>query len=147
MADISLSQEENPVRKAVEAFYSAFNDGFSGPCEFAAEDWDHINPLGGWTHGRENVLKEVREVHTTFLKNVCETIEEMSVRFAGREAAVVTVISLMSSFIMPDGIRHENEHHIRMFVVVKRGGRWLVIQDQNTAISNSVFAKARINYL
>ena len=122
------------VRQAVEAFYAAFDDGFVGACDFSTEDWNHINPTGGWTRGREQVLKEIREVHTTFLKDVSDRIEEMSIRFATRNAAVVTVISLMSEFVTPDGVKHENERHIRTFVVAKRDGRWLVMQDHNTAI-------------
>ena len=122
------------VRQAVEAFYAAFDDGFQDACDFSTEDWNHINPGGGWTRGRESVLMEVREVHTTFLKGVSDTIEEMSVRFATRAVAVVTVTSVMSTYVTPDGAKHENERHIRTFVVVKRGGRWLVMQDQNTTI-------------
>jgi uncharacterized protein (TIGR02246 family) len=125
---------ETPVRQAVEAFYTAFDHGFEGPIEFATDDWNHINPYGGWTRGRENVLKEVREVHTTFLKGVTDTVEDMSVRFATPDVAVVTVTSVMSTFVTPDAVKHEKERHIRTFVVVKRGGRWLVMQDQNTAI-------------
>jgi uncharacterized protein (TIGR02246 family) len=125
---------EAPVRQAVEAFYTAFNRGFEGANEFSTEDWNHIHPGGGWIRGRANVLKEVREVHTTFLKGVSDTVEEMAVRFATREVAVATVISVMSTFVTPDGVKHENERHIRTFVVVKRTGRWLVMQDQNTTI-------------
>lgn len=43
------------------------------------KDWNDINPNGGWVRGRENVLKEVREVHTTFLKDVTDTVEAMTV--------------------------------------------------------------------
>ena len=125
---------ETPVRQAVEAFYAAFDHGFEGAIEFATDDWNHINPYGGWARGRENVLKEVREVHSTFLKGVTDTVEDMSLRFATRDVAVVTVTSVMSTFVTPDGIKHKNERHIRTFVVVKRGGRWLVMQDHNTAI-------------
>jgi uncharacterized protein (TIGR02246 family) len=125
---------ETPVRQAVEAFYAAFDHGFEGAIGFATDDWNHINPYGGWARGRENVLKEVREVHTTFLKGVSDTVEDMSVRFATRDVAVVTVTSVMSTFVTSDGVKHDKERHIRTFVVVKRGGRWLVMQDQNTAI-------------
>lgn len=62
---------------------------------------------------------EVREVHTTFLKDVTDTIQDMEVRFATPRAAVVTVTSMMSKFVTPDGVKHENERHIRTFVVVK----------------------------
>ena len=68
--------DEAAARKPVEAFYAAFNQGFIGAADFAAEDWAHINPSGGWTRGRENVLQEVRDVHSTFLKGVTETIEQ-----------------------------------------------------------------------
>jgi ketosteroid isomerase-like protein len=125
---------EAQVREAVNAFYTAFDEGFVGECDFATEDWNHINPNGGWTRGREQVLREVKEVHTTFLIGVRDTVEDMSVRYAACDAAVVTVTSQMSTFFTPDGIKHENERHIRTFVVVNRGAKWLVMQDQNTVV-------------
>ena len=129
-----ISDREHLVRQVVESFYVAFNQGFEGACDFSTEDWNHINPGGGWARGRESVLKEVREVHATFLKGVTDTVEEISVRFVTRDVAVVTVTSVMSTFITPDEVEHENERHIRTFVVVKRNGKWLVMQDQNTTI-------------
>lgn len=94
-----------------------------------------INPSGGWTLGRDAVLKELKEVHSTFLKGVTDTVEEMVVKLAGPDVAVATVKSRMSPFTMPDGVRHENEQHIRTFVLVRRDGRWLIMQDQNTAVA------------
>lgn len=127
-------RDEAAARKPVESFYEAFNEGFTRAADFATEDWAHINPYGGWTRGRDNVLKEVRDVHSTFLKGVTEVIGEVEVRFADREVAVVTVTSTMSTFTTPDGVTHQSERHIRTFVVVKRGYRWLVMQDQNTTV-------------
>ncbi|HEY0098789.1 MAG TPA: SgcJ/EcaC family oxidoreductase [Pyrinomonadaceae bacterium] len=127
------SGKEKKVRQAVQAFYDAFSsDDFGRAAEYTTEDWNHINPAGGWTRGREAVLKEVKEVHSTFLKGVSDTPEEMSVRFATPAVAVVTVPSRVSTYTTPDGIKHENERQIRTFVVVKRGGRWLIMQDHNT---------------
>ena len=74
-------------------------------------------------------------MHTTFLKGVSDTIESMDIRFATPDVAVVTVTSRMSTFTTPDGVKRENELHIRTFVVVKRSGRWLIIQDQHTLIA------------
>jgi hypothetical protein len=51
------------------------------------------------------------------------------------EVAVVTVTSRMSPYTFPNGVKHENEHHIRTFVVVKRSSRWLIMHDQNTTIA------------
>lgn len=126
---------EKEVSGAVQAFYSAFNThDFQHASEYTTEDWEHINPFGGRTRGREAVLKELREVHGTFLSGVTDTPETISVRFVNRDAAAVTVTSQMSTYTTPDGKRHENERHIRTFVVVKRAGRWLVMQDQNTIV-------------
>ncbi|HZE72125.1 MAG TPA: SgcJ/EcaC family oxidoreductase [Pyrinomonadaceae bacterium] len=128
---------EKHVRQAVESFYAAFNaHGFERAAEYTTEDWNHINPLGGRTRGRDATLQDLKEVHSSFLKGVTDTIEDMDVRFASPDVAVVTVNSQMSTFVTPDKVRHENERHIRTFVVVKRNGRWLIMQDQNTTISS-----------
>src|SRR6202011_3011962 len=95
-------------------------------------DWTHINPLGGWTRGRDAVLTELREVHSSFLKGVTDTIEEMEIRFATTRVAIVTVPSKTSPYTSPDGVRRENQRQIRTFVLVKRHGGWLIMQDQNT---------------
>jgi uncharacterized protein (TIGR02246 family) len=127
---------EAPVRQAVQAFYAAFNShGFDRAAEFTTDDWNHINPLGGRARGRAAVLKELKEVHSTFLKGVSDTIEQMDVRFATADVAVATVTSRVSTFTTPDGVKHQNEQQIRTFVVVKRGARWLIIQDHNTIVT------------
>ena len=129
-------RQEVHVRKAVQSFYDAFNShDFGRVPEFTTEDWNHLNPFGGRTRGRTAVLKELKEVHGTFLKGVTDKMEEMDVRFATPDVAVVTVTSQMSTYIMPDKVRHENERHIRTFVVLKRSGKWLIMQDQNTLIA------------
>lgn len=129
----SMPSEENQVRQAVQSFYDAFNSHDFGRLEeFTTEDWNHINPLGGLTRGREAVLNELREVHSTFLKGVSDTVEEMVVSFATPDVAVVTVRSRLSAFTAPDGVRHENERAIRTFVVLGRRGKWLIMHDQNT---------------
>ncbi len=127
------SGEEKQVRRAVQSFYDAFNShDFERVPEFTTDDWTHINPLGGWTRGRKAVVEELKEVHSTFLKGVTDTVEQISIRFATPDVAVVTVPSKVTTYTTPDGVKHENERQIRTFVVVKRGGKWLIMQDQNT---------------
>ena len=130
---MSSITQETRVRKAVQSFYDAFNShDFSRIPEFTTEDWTHINPFGGWTRGREAVLNELQEVHSTFLKSVTDAPEEMEVRFVTRNAAIVTVPSKMSLHTTPDGVRRENQKQIRTFILVQRDNRWLIMQDQNT---------------
>jgi len=125
---------EAEVRSTIEAFYKAFNEGFTQPADFAAEDWNHINPFGGRTRSREETLKEVREVHQSFLKGTTDTIESMDIRFATPDVAVGTVVSVGSGFTSPDGVKHGPARGIRTFVVVRRDKRWQIMQDQNTTI-------------
>ena len=128
--------DEDEVRQAVQSFNTAFNShDFSSAEEYTTEDWNHINPFGGSTRGRDAVLKELKVAHSTFLKEAHATIEDLSVRFASGDVAVVTVITRGKTFTTPDGVKHENGRNIMTFVVVKRSGRWLIMQDQNTFIS------------
>jgi uncharacterized protein (TIGR02246 family) len=123
------------VRRTVQAFYTAFNsNGFGRAADFTTNDWNHINPFGGRTNGREAVLKEVLQVHDTFLKGVTDTVTQMDVRMASPEVGIATVTSDLSAFTTPEGVKHERDHQIRTFVVVKRGSRWLIMQDQNTFV-------------
>ena len=136
MVPAQTPNAEASVRQTVQAFYAAFNShGFGHADDFTTEDWNHINPYGGRTHGRAEVLKELHEVHGTFLSGVSDNIEKLDVRFANKDAAVATVTSRMSTFTSPDRIRHVNEQHIRTFVLVRRGTRWLIMQDQNTVVT------------
>ena len=105
------NQTEAEVRSTIQAFYKAFNDGFTQPADYAAEDWNHINPFGGRTRSREETLKEVREVHQSFLKGATVTIENMDIRFATPDVAVGTVVSF--------GVRSRHRTESSM----DRGGR------------------------
>jgi len=127
------SGAEGEVRAAVEAFYAAFNR-HSFDAVPVTDDWEHINPAGGTAQGRAEVLEELQEVHSTFLKGVSDRLENMSIRFPTSDTAIAVATSQMSTYVTPDGTKHENERHIRTFVVVRKAGRWLIAHDQNTTI-------------
>jgi uncharacterized protein (TIGR02246 family) len=129
------SKDEKKARQAVQSFFDSFNShSFTQIAEFTTDDWNHINPFGGRTNGREEVLKELKEVHSTFLKGVTRTIEDMSVRFAGREAAIITVVNKIGTYTTPDNVKHENERQITTFIVLKRNNKWFIMQDQTNII-------------
>lgn len=136
-APATKDSEVAAIRKVVSSFYSAFNSNSfdSWAPANTTQDWNHIDPAGGWTPGRENVLAGLRLAHSTFLKGVTNTVEEMSARFATSSVAVVVATSRASTYTTPDGVTHQNDRERRTFVVVKRSGRWLVMQDQNTVVA------------
>ena len=105
------NDRESVVRAVVEAFHQAFNEGFTGPADYATEDWNHISPNGGATRTREETLRTVRAAHKSFLKGVTATVKTMDVRFASDEVAVATVVSTSSAFTAPDGVKHAGGSH------------------------------------
>lgn len=55
-------------------FQNDFNDvSFKNAEMYSTIDWGHINPGGGIAIGRESVLRTVRAVHQSFLKNISMT--------------------------------------------------------------------------
>ena len=129
------ADDEAAVRDVVRSFYTAFDEGFVKPVDFATDDWYHINPFGGVDRGLEATLKTVREVHTTFLKGVTDTPEDIAIRLATDDVAVATVTSTMSPYTGPDRVQRGPQKQVRTFVLVKRGGRWLIMQDHNTTVT------------
>jgi uncharacterized protein (TIGR02246 family) len=129
--------DEDLVKKVVLEFQDDFNDGSFKKAElYATQDWVHINPGGGIKTGKENVLKDVRGVHQTFLRGVSITTDSMSVRFITPEVASVTAYHPIDKYTTPDSVTHVNERHIKSYILVKRGGKWLLTLDHNTVIQH-----------
>ena len=64
-------------------------------------------------------------------------IESMETRFLTPDVAISDVIHVMGNYTTPDGKKHENERHIKTYVLVKKSGKWLLAQDHNTVIAGS----------
>jgi uncharacterized protein (TIGR02246 family) len=128
-------EDKKAIKSVILSFHSDFNDGsFKNAETYTTEDWEHINPLGGIDKGRANVLKTVRGVHQSFLKGVTMTLEDFSLRFITPDVAIADAIDKMSDFTTPDGTKHQNERHIKTYVLVKKNGKWLLTHDHNTII-------------
>jgi len=98
------------VREVVKSFVTDYNNGdFKNAPSYTTDDWVHINPGGGLTRGRDEVLKEVRAFTKTMLKRVSITIDSMTVHFVTRDVALVNAIHKSDSYVTPeDGMKHEN---------------------------------------
>ena len=132
------TNDKEAVKKVVVAFQEDFNDGgFKNAAVYSTSDWVHINPGGGIKIGRDSVLTEVVAVHQTFLKGVTMTMQSIDIRFITPDVAIANVIHKVDTYITPDGTKHENERHIKTYVVVKKNGKWLLTQDQNTIVMGS----------
>jgi uncharacterized protein (TIGR02246 family) len=130
------SRNEQSVKNVVLAFQNDFNEGgFKKAKFYTTKDWEHINPGGGITKGREAVLKEVRTVHQTFLKGISLKIESITIRFLTSNVAIADVIHKSSDYELPQGVKHQNERQMKTYVIVKRKNIWLLTLDQNTIIT------------
>ncbi len=132
------SQDGQLVREVVKSFVDDYNNGdFKNASFYTTTDWVHINPGGGITRGREDVLKEVRAIHQTMLKGVSITIDTITTRFLTADVVIVNAVHTSGTYITPeDGIKHENEKQMKTYIVVRQKGKWLLTLDQNTIIYN-----------
>jgi ketosteroid isomerase-like protein len=129
------AQDVDSVKKVVLAFQEDFNEGsFKNAHNYTTIDWEHINPSGGSTKGRDETLTEVRQVHQTFLKGVTTTIESMTIRFVTTDVAIANVIHKGSAFETPDGVKHENPRSFKTYTIIRQKGKWLLTHDQATSI-------------
>jgi len=133
---VLFAGDVDDVRLVVQKFYTAFDEGFVKPVDFATKDWYHINPFGGVDPGLEATLKEVKAVHTKFLKGATDKPKSIEVRFASRDVAIATVLSTVSALKGQDGAVQAPHDNVRTFVVVKRESRWLIMQDHNTNVAS-----------
>jgi uncharacterized protein (TIGR02246 family) len=129
------AQDSQAVKKVILSFQEDFNDGtFKNADNYTTSDWVHINPFGGVSRGRDEVLKGVRRVHQSFLKGVSLSINSMTLKFINSETAIVDVLYKISAYELPKGVKHENEGRAKTYVVVKQSGKWLLTHDQNTIV-------------
>ena len=99
---------------------------------YTTTDWEHINPEGGISKGRDSVLMDVRDVHQSFLKGVVMQIESVNISYPLPDVAVANVIHKVSPYTTPDDVKHENERQFKTYVLVKKNGEWLLFQDHAT---------------
>ena len=129
------SKDEQLVKNVVLAYQNDYNDGgFKNVEYYTTKDWEHINPIGGITKGRDEVLKELRPLCQTILKGVSLTIESITIRFLSPTVAIANVVHTCSDYEFPQGVKHHNERHMKTYIIVRKRDKWLLTLDQNTII-------------
>jgi len=130
-------KDKESVAGVINSFQNDFNEGdFKNANTYTTDNWVHINPNGGMKEGRDNVLKEVKMVHQSFLKGVTMQIKDIEIRFLNSKVAVVNVVHTIDDYISPDGHKHINERQIKTYLIVKQKGKWLLSLDHNTIVAN-----------
>jgi uncharacterized protein (TIGR02246 family) len=138
VSTVSVAQtakDKQAVKNVIAAFQDDFNEGtYKNVNNYTTTDWEHINPIGGQTIGRDAVLKELLPLHQTILKGVTMSTENTTIRFLAPTVAMVNVVHKIGDYELPAGVKHHDEHHMKTYIVVKKQGRWLLTLDQNNVI-------------
>ena len=128
-------QDEQLVKNVVLAYQNDYNDGtFKNVESYTTKEWEHINPIGGITKGRDEVMKELRPLCQTTLKGVTLTVESITIQFLSPTVAIANVVHKSSDYEFPSGVKHQNERHMKTYIIVKKQNKWLLTLDQNTII-------------
>ena len=116
----------------VAEFYRDFGEGLTKPADYATEDWNHISPYGGRDQGREPAMKNVRDVHQSFLKGTTERVEQMDVGKWGRRHLNRNKCDEPLHRSRRGQAWNRTAHSDLR--VVKRDERWRIMQDQHRGI-------------
>ncbi|HWZ03766.1 MAG TPA: hypothetical protein VNX40_09155 [Mucilaginibacter sp.] len=129
------SKNEQLVKNVVLAYQDDYNDGaFKNVESYTTRNWEHINPIGGITKGRDSVMGELRPLCQTILKGVTLTVESIAIRFLSPTVAIANVVHKCSDYEFPAGVQHHNERHMKTYIIVKKQNKWFLTLDQNTII-------------
>jgi uncharacterized protein (TIGR02246 family) len=99
-----------------------------------APDADVINLAGEWFKGREPFRKSLEELHSDKVKGSVWKTEDTQIKFLTPGIAIVHVTVSSHGDRNPDGTPMPARHAILSRVVVKRGGRWLIVASHATNI-------------
>ncbi len=116
---VIFAADVDDVRQVVQKFYTATTrdrqaSGFTQPRTGITSIRTAVS-----SGVRGDVLKAVREVHTTFLKGVAGDPADIRSHFNSRDVAIATVVSNVSAFKGPDGVTLAQHKNVRTFVVVR----------------------------
>lgn len=126
------NKEETQIKKVLDSFAAAWNnhdmDAFS---ELFSADADWVNIRGARWKG----VTEIRENHVTihkrfYSKSRLEFVE-VSIRMITPDVAVIHAKEIITGSDVPKEAGVSNESQMSL-IVVKRKGKWLIANGQNT---------------
>jgi len=97
--------------------------------------------VGMWWKGRAEIKAAHEFTHSTMFKSSRLTILETSVRFPAPQLAIARSRWLLENHVGPDGEPLPARHGVLVNVLARQGGRWLIIDAQNTDIIDGVVSR------
>jgi uncharacterized protein (TIGR02246 family) len=129
-----LKTDEGKVRGVVTAFAEAWNAAdmqkFS---ELFTEDADWVNIRGARWKGKQAIKGEHSAIHKRFYSKSRVEFADITVRWVAKDAAIVHAKETVTGSDVPKeaGINANSQMSL---VIVRRSGKWLIANGQNTNI-------------
>lgn len=102
---------------------------------YAAEDVQWVNIVGMWWKGKQQVYDALNAFHKTMFKDrLVHEPQGTQLRMIAPNCVVATFIQTIDGFTTPSGQVQSAGRSVLTEVFVKRNGRWLLVQAQNTTI-------------
>ena len=137
-----MSEDRAAVESVVRAFSECWNQhDMEAFAELFAPDAEFVNVVGMWWKGRAEIKTAHEFTHSTMFKSSRLTILETSVRFPVPELAIARSRWLLENHVGPDGEPLPARHGVLVNVLTRRGGRWSIIDAQNTDIIEGVVSR------
>lgn len=134
-----MSAEVTEVTRIVEAFAGCWNKhDMNAFAELFAPDAEFVNVVGLWWKGRAEIKAAHEFTHQTLFKNSRLTLAEVSTRFLTPQIAIARCRWNLVGHVTPEGTPLPERNGILLNVLRQQGGKWFIIDSQNTDIIEGV---------
>lgn len=142
------NNDSTSIKKQVDLLVANFMDHrFSRMKDYCTEDVEWINIVGMRWKG----LEQVRIAHEEIFNNVPFVKKKLDLRKVSEQVYIAYLLCRVGDFFPPDGVDHGNNKfpaadNMLFLVYVKKGGKWLLANGQNTQVSEQAAKSDPINY-
>jgi uncharacterized protein (TIGR02246 family) len=137
-----MSEDRAAGESVVHAFSECWKrHDMEAFAELFAADAEFVNVVGMWWKGRAEIKAAHEFTHATMFKSSRLTILETSVRFPAPQLAIARSRWLLENHVSPDGEPLPARNGVLVNVLALQGGRWLIIDAQNTDIIEGVVSR------
>jgi uncharacterized protein (TIGR02246 family) len=137
-----MSDAVREVEAVVEEFGAAWNEhDMARFGELFARDAQFVNVVGLWWHGRVQIQAAHEVTHRSLFHASELALSDIAVRFPLPDIAIARCRWVLSGHLSPEGSALPPRHGILVNVVQAQGGRWRIIDSQNTEVVEGVLSR------
>ena len=130
-----MSDSIAEVTRVVQSFAECWNrHDMHAFAELFSEDAEFVNVVGLWWKGRAEIKAAHEFTHQSIFKNSELTIAEVSIRFPVPGVAIARCRWKLKGHVTPAGAPLPERNGVLLNVLRQEGGRWFIIDAQNTDI-------------